>query len=436
MRETLPNIHTPSTVGPSTSASPEDPQSLDGCQADIIAADHVSGCLDTSDGLQEPLNWNSMDIDASKLQPLEDYSSSNTTAHGIYDTFLLGNSFNYTTSDTLFMTSTTISTMPPHPMQRFTRTTAYKESARVTAIMMRRMLTAYPMMLRNRGPPPPFIHASMLTDNMTAYQKPLESLANCESLMQLLGSGNGNYASKRLVWKNISLECERVHVEVGTKITQCCVSCTKSCGQYANMGRWELLSSMQALLNYMLLLLGEGETADNNIHVALLSAMWETASALNHKIGNVERHSPFGLTYGTTHDDWVFEESRRRWYVVFKCLGMLFTNDGSDGCTLFDNYAIAPLPAKKALWDARDEHDWRMEKSKENDDIVFGLKVSGRMARFRTFGSVQDSGMEVILAQPREPTEDESEENWKEWCSGMDDLGALIMLAATLRAQS
>jgi hypothetical protein len=436
MPEALPDIHTPSISGPSTSASPEDPHSLVGWQADITAADHVAKCLDIADGLQEPFDWNSIDFDTSKLQPLDLYSPSNTTAHGIYDTYLLGNSLNYTTSDTMFITSTTIPTMPPHPIQRFTRTSAYKGSARMTAIMMKRILTAYPMMLRNRGPPPPFIHASMSTENVTAYHKPLESLSNCKSLMHLLGSGNGNDASKRLVWKNVGLECERVQVEVGTTTTQCCVSCTKLCVQYANMGQWELLSSMQALLIYTLLRLGEGETADNNIDVALLSAMWVVVSALNHKMGSFERHSPFGLSYGTTHDDWVFEESRRRWYAVFKCLGMLFTNDGSDGCTLFDSYAIAPLPAKKALWDARDEQDWLMEKSNWNDKIAFGLKLSGRMAKLRTFRAVQESRMEVMLAQPTEPTEDESEENWKEWCSGTDDLGALIMLAATLRAQS
>jgi hypothetical protein len=203
------------------------------------------------------------------------------------------------------------------------------------------------------------------------------------------------------------------------------------------MGRWELLSSMQALLIYTLLRLGEGETVDNNnIDRALLSAMWVAVSALNHNIGSFECHSPFTSSYGTTYDDWVFEESRRRWYVVFKCLGMLFTNDGSDGCTLSKSYAIAPLPAKKALWDARDENDWLMEKSKGSDDIVFGLDVSDRMAKLCTFGGVQESRSEVMLARPRELTEDESEENWKEWCSGMDDLGALIMLAATLRAQS
>lgn len=436
MPEALPNVHTSSTSGPSTSASPEDPQLLVGWQADITAADHVSRCLNIADGLQEPFVWNSMDFDTSKLKPLDVCSPSNTTAYDIYDTFLLGNSFNYTASDALFITSTTISTMPPHPMQRFTSTTAYKGSARVTAMMMKRILTAYPMMLRNRGPPPPFIHASMPIDNVTAYYRPPESLANCESLMRLLGSGDGNDASKRLVWKNIRLECERVHVEVGTTITQCCVSCTKLCGQYAIMGRWELLSSMQALLIYTLLRLGEGETADNNIDRALLSAMWVGVSALNHKIGSFECQSPFGLSYGTTHDDWVFEESRRRWYVVFKCLGMLFTNDGSDGCTLSDSYAIAPLPAKKALWDACDEHDWLLEKSKENDDMVFGLNVSGGMAKLRTFRGVQESRSEIMLVRPRELTEDESEENWKEWCSGMDDLGALIMLAATLRAQS
>jgi hypothetical protein len=116
---------------------------------------------------------------------------------------------------------------------------------------------------------------------------------------------------------------------------------------------------------------------------------------------------------------------------------MLFTNDGSDGCTQYDSYAIAPLPARKQLWDAHDEHHWLTEKSKEVDaDQVFGLKMSGRMTKVSTFQDVQGTQLALMLVRQREPAEEESEEHWREWCSGMDDLGALVMLAASLRAQS
>lgn len=191
-----------------------------------------------------------MDFDTSKLQP------SGMTAIGPYDPLLFMSSFNYINSDTWPLNDTSIATMPPHPMQRITRTCGYKGSAAVTAKMMRRLLTAYPGMMSNRGPPPPFLHVSFLAGAVTTFRKPLESLATCESLMQLLSSSDSNEASRRLVWKNVRLECERVHA------------------QYMLMDRWELMSSMQALLIYTLLRLEEGQTADNNIDAALLSAMW------------------------------------------------------------------------------------------------------------------------------------------------------------------
>jgi hypothetical protein len=33
---------------------------------------------------------------------------------------------------------------------------------------------------------------------------------------------------------------------------------------------------------------------------------------MNNKIGNFDCHLPYGLSYGATHKDWIFEESRRR----------------------------------------------------------------------------------------------------------------------------
>lgn len=80
--------------------------------------------------------------------------------------------------------------------------------------MMKRILTAYPAMMRNRDSLPPFIHTSSLSGATAALNQPSESLTTCESLMQLLGSSKGGDASRRLVWKNVRLECERLHLEV------------------------------------------------------------------------------------------------------------------------------------------------------------------------------------------------------------------------------
>jgi hypothetical protein len=180
----------------------------------IIATDDISTCFDISKDLLEPFDWNLMEFDTSKLQPLDFYRPSGAMIHDPYDPALQWNSLNYTTSEPSFMKTTSVSTMPPHPMQYFTGASVYEGRARVTAAMMKRILTAYPTMMRNRGPPPPFIHSSFFTNEMTTYRKPLEALATCEGLMQLLNSSDGNDASRRLVWKNIRMECERVHVNV------------------------------------------------------------------------------------------------------------------------------------------------------------------------------------------------------------------------------
>lgn len=71
-------------------------------------------------------------------------------------------------------------------------------------------LKSYPLMIMHHKTFPPFIHAqSMLlhsdNDNM-------EPLADCLSLMYMIG---GNLrGSRKLFWKNVSMECERLREEV------------------------------------------------------------------------------------------------------------------------------------------------------------------------------------------------------------------------------
>jgi hypothetical protein len=115
---------------------------------------------------------------------------------------------------------------------------------------------------------------------------------------------------------------------------------------------------------------------------------------------------------------------------------MLFSYEGMSTCVLLHGFLIAPLPAKKQLWEARDENDWSMEKCVAIDtDSVYGIKVGGRMAKLSRFMDVQETQMELLMVCPKEPTESESNEHWKEWCAEMDDLGGLIMLAASLPAK-
>jgi hypothetical protein len=112
---------------------------------------------------------------------------------------------------------------------------------------------------------------------------------------------------------------------------------------------------------------------------------------------------------------------------------MLFSYEGMSTCVLLDGFLIAPLPAKKQLWEARDENDWFKHKRLAVDfDSIYGIKVGGRMAKLGKFIDVQETQMELLMVRPKEPTESESSENWNEWCSGMDELGGLIMLAASL----
>jgi hypothetical protein len=65
---------------------------------------------------------------------------------------------------------------------------------------------------------------------------------------------NGIQGSRRLFWRNVKQECERM------------------C-QNQTLGKWELLGAMQALSVYVLIRLDEGETEHNNVDHLLEKAV-------------------------------------------------------------------------------------------------------------------------------------------------------------------
>jgi hypothetical protein len=104
-------------------------------------------------------------------------------------------------------------------------------------------------------------------------------------------------------------------------------------------------------------------------------------------------------------------------------------------CDLPTDLVLAPLPAKKQLWEAGDEFVWKAESERDSGaQTDFGLATNGELVKL-------DEGQlycrdEVLLYKSSLDAKSPSRntENWEEWCSGMDGLGGLIMLAASLIA--
>lgn len=91
---------------------------------------------------------------------------------------------------------------------------------------------------------------------------------------------------------------------------------------------------------------------------------------------------------------------------------------------------FAPLPAKKQLWEAGDRFSWQLENDREHGALnYFGLAANGDLVR-------PDVGQAYCgdTSQLHQPLSNKTTANWEEWRSGMDGLGGLVMLAASLVA--
>jgi hypothetical protein len=71
-------------------------------------------------------------------------------------------------------------------------------------------LKSYPRMILRHNSLPPFIHPSLVAGEFQDIN--VELLTNAISLMQMIG--NGIQGSRKLFWKNVRLECERLIEEV------------------------------------------------------------------------------------------------------------------------------------------------------------------------------------------------------------------------------
>ncbi len=101
-------------------------------------------------------------------------------------------------------------------------------------------------------------------------------------------------------------------------------------------------------------------------------------------------------------------------------------------CTLQKDLILAPLPAKRQLWEATNEFVWRVESKKDlGAQTDLGLAASGELVKMEE-GQLYCSDGVLLYKSLDARTPSGSSENWEEWCSGMDGFGGLVMLAASL----
>ncbi|CAJ2508719.1 Uu.00g137450.m01.CDS01 [Anthostomella pinea] len=272
-------------------------------------------------------------------------------------------------------------------------------------------LKSYPLMMLHHNNLPPFVHPSLLSS--VGEDVHMEPLTNCISLVHMISSRV--QGSRRLFWKNVRHECERLSEE------------------HETLTKWELLAAMQALSIYVLIRLDEGETDHNNFDFLLVKAVTVIAQDLTSS--DVTCHTQCALCNNgleTSWKEWIFRESRRRMAVVYRVVNMLVYFQPAAMCELPEDFLLAPLPARRQLWEAGDEFMWKAESQRgPGIQVSFGLASEGELVKLdESRLSCSDAWLAKQSDGARTPSR--SIASWEEWCAGIDGFGGLVLLAASL----
>ncbi|OIW22668.1 hypothetical protein CONLIGDRAFT_719727 [Coniochaeta ligniaria NRRL 30616] len=216
-------------------------------------------------------------------------------------------------------------------------------------------LKSYPLMMSRHDTLPPFIHPRVMSSGIDRNY--LEPLNNCASLGHMLGAEV--QGGRKLFWKVVRMECERL------------------CEEYLQLNRWGLLAAIQALAIYIIVRMDEGQTEHNNVDhllittVIILSSQFSNSSVCHDDLD-------------TSWNNWIFEESARRTCVIYQVINMLVYFQPAGLCQLEQtDILLAPLPAKKQIWEAGDESMWMAEHDRDPDaGAIFAMTASGGLVKF------------------------------------------------------
>lgn len=110
---------------------------------------------------------------------------------------------------------------------------------------------------------------------------------------------------------------------------------------------------------------------------------------------------------------------------------LIFFEPGSM-CELQKDLVIAPLPARKQLWEVNNERTWEEVARKDNGiDASLALTAEGELVQLDEGQLYCDTRvLRYRISLDQSPISRITD--WENWCSGTDGFGSLIMLAASL----
>ena len=161
----------------------------------------------------EYLDWDLLDIDFA--DSVNQQTSDETVQSSIEPSSLIRHSdplASQTVQLQQAMSSPKVS-IPPIPsyaVRSLIQRPKVKTGAQRIASLILHTMKSYPLMMLRHNTLPPFIHPSFASSNVE--NKDMETLTNCISLVHMISSGV--QGSRRLFWKNVRLECERLCAEV------------------------------------------------------------------------------------------------------------------------------------------------------------------------------------------------------------------------------
>jgi hypothetical protein len=126
--------------------------------------------------------------------------------------------------------------------------------------------------------------------------------------------------------------------------------------------------------------------------------------------------------------------------VIYRILNKLIFFTPAALCDMPAEFVIAPLPAKRQLWEATNAQEWKSQSQNEPlEQVSYGLAVDGEIVKLdhrrltcRDAWLPHAPSDEDSASQDNQRSSNRSADWWKEWCSSMDSMGGLIMLAATM----
>lgn len=110
---------------------------------------------------------------------------------------------------------------------------------------------------------------------------------------------------------------------------------------------------------------------------------------------------------------------------------MLIDFEPAANCTLPSALKLAPLPAKRRLWEATDATLWKQSYHELGPEIIFGLAADGELVEVDDDQlSCADAWLTYTFPDGKTPSM--HTQSWDEWLAGIDSFGGLVMLAASL----